>query len=207
MPEPTLKRYTELPYVLHALEKRRITLVRPTAWDDKNDTHHIEWYRKRKKLKTLLAVCLSEAEQTYHHWRVFTNGASGACIEFDRKGLISWVKLNPELRGSPVIYRTLSQVRSTTPLLDELPFLKREAYIDEKEYRLIYEDREKSVKLQEFEFPLDLIVRVKVNPWLPLPIARSIAAQVRRIPGCGELKLQRSTVVESDEWQRIGRNA
>jgi hypothetical protein len=203
----TLKRYIELPYVLHTLASKRLALVSPQAWDDKNDAHHIECYRKRKKLKTLLAACLSEANQTYHHWRVFTTGASGACIEFHRDDFVKWVESNPSLKGNQVIYRTLASVRKKAPLLNELPYLKREAYVDEKEYRVIFEGGSSKATIKEFDFPIALISCVRVNPWVPLTVARSIADMVRRIPGCDGLKLQRSTIVQSDEWQEIGRKA
>lgn len=203
----TLKRYIELPYVLRTLESRCLALVSPQAWDDKNDAHHLECYRKRKRLKTLLAACLSEASQTYHHWRVFTTGASGVCLEFHRDEFVKWVESNPSLKGDQVIYRTLASIRKKAPVLHELPYLKREAYVDEKEYRVIFEDGSSKVKLKEFEFPISLVSCVRVNPWVPLSVARSIADVVRRIPGCDSLKLQRSTIVQSDEWQEIGRRA
>jgi hypothetical protein len=207
MPPPIIRRYTELPYVVHALSTRTLTLVSPKRWDDKNDAHNLEWYRKKKRLRAVLAMCLTEAEQTYHHWRIFTAGASGACIEFDKRRFVDWVDSTPRLSGGTAAYRTLDNVRKFPPCIDDLPLLKRSGYKDEKEWRVIYEDSKKAVSFKDFPFDLALISQITINPWLPLPVARSIAESLRSLQGCESLVVRRATLIENDEWQRIARAA
>ena len=67
---PVLRRYTDLPALLYLLRTRSITLLDPSSWDDKNDSYYLEKYKEKKSLQTVLALCLSTAEETYHHWRV-----------------------------------------------------------------------------------------------------------------------------------------
>src|SRR5215471_8920008 len=62
------------------LTEKRITLLDPETWDDKNDSHFLRLYRETNQLQSVLALCFSQHGETYHHWRVFASGASGICI-------------------------------------------------------------------------------------------------------------------------------
>lgn len=197
-----LKRYTELPYVLQILETQRLTLVNPSSWDDKNDSHFVQTYRDRKKYGSVLALCLTGAAQTYHHWKVFTHGASGACINFDKRKFLRWIEADELITGREIEYRTLSQVQRTPPALDDLPFVKRMAYEHEAEFRLLYATKRRSVAVKSFAFPLDVIESVMLNPWLPPATASAVEDVIHRIKGCEELDVYRATIVKNDDWQK-----
>ena len=66
-----LRRYTDLPALLHMLAAKQLTLLDPKTWDDQNDSFFMSQYKERKKLKTVLALCFSQTAKTYHHWRSF----------------------------------------------------------------------------------------------------------------------------------------
>ena len=197
-----LKRYTELPYVLQILQTRQLTLVNPNSWDDKNDSHFVQAYRDRKGHGTVLALCLTGAAQTYHHWRVFTHGASGACIFFDKEKLLSWIKADGQTTGRKVQYKTLAQVQKAPPSLDDLPFIKRKAYQHEAEFRLLHTTRRKSIAVKSFEIPMDMVHGVFLNPWLPQATVSAIEDVIHRIDGCEELEVLRATIVKNDDWQK-----
>lgn len=197
-----LSRYTELPYVLQILETRQITLMNPSSWDDKNDSHYVHAYRDRKGHGTVLALCLTGAAQTYHHWKVFTHGASGACIHFDKAKLLKWIKGHDGMIGRNVEYKTLPQVRNSPPSLDDLPFTKRRAYEHEAEFRLLYAVKRKSVPLRKFELPLDTVAAIHLNPWLPFSTVEAVKDVIHRIDGCARLDVLRTTIVKNDDWQR-----
>jgi hypothetical protein len=57
-----LRRYTNL------LKEQKITLLDPESWEDKNDSHFMSLYRKKKSLKSVLALCFTQASETFHHW-------------------------------------------------------------------------------------------------------------------------------------------
>jgi hypothetical protein len=85
----TLRRYTDLPALLHMLKHCCITLLDPTTWDDTNDSYYLLKYKEKRKLETVLALCLTQADETYYHWRVFSHGPAGVCIDFHRADLIT----------------------------------------------------------------------------------------------------------------------
>ena len=101
---PPLRRYTTLPALLDLLKQRRLTLVSPNAWVDRNDSFYLEQYKLGRKAKSVLALCLSEAGETFHHWRVFTQASDGVCVQFQREVLLGAVSGVENLLHGPVQY-------------------------------------------------------------------------------------------------------
>ena len=201
MASQVYRRYTELPYLLHILQHRELALPSPSAWDDKNDAHFMEAYRKRLSLPNIFALCFAECTETYHHWKVFCPGSSGVCIKFHKTTLEAWANRTPNLRGQSVVYKTLERLQQKAPATSDLPFLKRYAFRDEKEYRLIFEDKVHTDKIAVVPLPIDLIEGVTINPWLPREVFRSVRDQIRSLDGCDKLKIRHSTVVQNQDWK------
>ena len=164
-----LRRYTELPFLIHFLKTKQLTLLDPDSWDDTNDSFLVEEYRKRKKLKSVLALCFAEAPETYHHWRVFSGDIAGVCIVFHKGKLRAWTKNNPGLKFGKIDYITLQSFDEKNLNVDNLPFIKRYPFIDEKEYRILYEDSDTSYTVKDFDIDLTVIKKIIIGPWLPKP--------------------------------------
>ena len=142
-----LRRYTDLPGLIYLLNEQKITLLDPESWDDRNDSHYLTLYREKKGFGSVLALCFSEASETYHHWRVFAGGSSGVCISFKLKELLKAVNKQAGLRTGSVTYLTLMNMSRRKPAVEELPFLKRYPFVDEQEFRIIYESTARIQKL------------------------------------------------------------
>lgn len=202
-----LSRYTELPAVIYLLTKRQLTLLDPRSWDDQNDSHYLELYRKKKTLKSVLAVCFTQTEETYHHWRVFADGSSGVRIRFKRADLIKATKAQPGLRRRAVTYLTLSQLRKHSLATDDLPFLKRFAFQHEAEFRMIYESSAETVASLDIPIPLRCIQRITLSPWMPAALVPHVKERLTTIEGCGNLEVVRSTLISNEEWKTRGDEA
>jgi len=199
-----LFRFTELPFLIHILKTKRLTLLSPNSWADLNDSYYIDLYRKKRHLQSVLALCFTETRETYHHWRVFSGNNAGVCITFYKNKLVSWAE-GQGLRLAPVEYYNIKELRKKKPNIDDLPFIKRSAYRHEKEYRLIYEDKNEKRMAMDFEIqPNILIKRIRVNPWLPKPIFRSVKATIKNIKDCESLEIYRTTLVDNLEWKKVG---
>lgn len=83
------RRYTNLASTIHLLQHRAITLLNPATWDDKSDTYYMAEYKRLKQAQTVLALCFAESRETYHHWRIFSYGTDGICLEFDKQELLT----------------------------------------------------------------------------------------------------------------------
>ena len=198
-----LRRYTDLPSLLCMLTNKQITLLDPATWDDRNDAYYLEIYTQKKNLGNTLALCLTEKNETYHHWSVFTSRENGVCIVFDRKILESFLETQNGLMHGPVKYMMLSKMREGKISAEELPFLKRYAFEDESEYRLIYPSHSK-IKVKNIKLPLDAIRKISINPWAPDAFFEAIKNTIRSIDGCENIKIGKSSLVDNKEWRRIG---
>jgi hypothetical protein len=198
-----LRRYTNLPFLIYLLVEKKITLLNPQKWDDRNDSYYLSLYRDSKKLKTVLALCFTQASETYHHWRVFSDGSSGACVEFNRKELVKAVS-HFGIQAGEVTYSTREKLRSRKTRIEELPFLKRQAFRDDHEFRFIYGCRDEERETLDLPIPLSCINRVTLSPWLCKEASDRIKDLLRLIEGCRDLSIARSTLINNEEWKRLG---
>src|SRR5688572_27880109 len=85
--ESTIRRYTSVAAIIDMLVTKQLALLNPESWDDRNDSYFLNLYKQQRPCTALYALCASRAPETYHHWRVFTIAAEGACIELLRNPL------------------------------------------------------------------------------------------------------------------------
>jgi len=202
----TLRRYSDITSLIYLLTTRTITLLDPATWDDSNDSHYLTLYKERKKVQTVLALCFTQTSERYHYWRVFGNGASGVCTQFYGAALLKAVRKQSGLKDKSVEYVELSDLRTRSIATDDLPFLKRYAFRDEDEFRLLCESATKMAKL-DIPIPLSCIQRITLSPWIHPALSKCIKDTLHSIEGCGKLKITRSTLIGNEEWKLFGEEA
>jgi hypothetical protein len=157
------------------LRFRKITILAPETWDDQNDTHFLSRYKdSRPDIKSLLALCMTDASDTYHHWRVYAGSPSGVQIRFKPSAFMSWVDDQPNAKIGRVEYLRVYEFEKATDDLTRLPFLKRKAFRDEDEIRLIVEDTETERLAYLLPFDLTIIKEIKLSPWLAEPLVETV---------------------------------
>ncbi|HEY3443618.1 MAG TPA: hypothetical protein VGK29_22865 [Paludibaculum sp.] len=196
-----LRRYTTLPAVLDLLKEKRLTLVSPASWPDRNDSFYLELYKKGREAKSVLAVCLSEASETYHHWRIFAQSSDGVCIQFRRDLLLETLGSVRNLLHGPVEYIELN--RAKPPALERLPFLKRYPYRDEKEYRIVSVDLKREVETKSFSIPLESVEKITLSPWLPKNLRNVVGETLCSAAGC-EIRVSHTTLLDNKRWKNLG---
>jgi hypothetical protein len=208
-PKPDiLLRYTNLAATIHMLRSRTITLLNPGTWDDRNDAYFMAEYKRRRNLKTLLALCFANCDETYHHWRVFSHGPAGVRVEFDRTRLLEAFEDDENVTGRTVNYKRLTQLDDGARIqVKDLPFLKRKPFRDESEFRIIYENADSVFMTKDFAIDLGSIRRITLSPWIVKSQSSSVIANLRQIQGCKNLKIYRSTLVDNERWQSLASNA
>jgi hypothetical protein len=199
---PILNRYTSLPVALDILVRRQVALLSPETWEDKNDAFYLKRYRKKKNLGMLVAICFTSRGETFHHWKVFSNGLSGVCIEFDKNLLLKSFPNSKGFRCEPIDYKLIQTVTKSRPAVERWAFLKRKAFKDEGEFRIIYEDRKAHDLIKHVDIDLDTIRKVTLSPWLPDEVAESVRALVNTIKGCESIPVNRSSLIDNSRWKR-----
>jgi hypothetical protein len=85
-----------------------------------------------------------------------------------------------------------------------LPFLKRSGFKEENEFRIIYESSSEDITSKDISISIDSISRIIFNPWIPIPVFKSIKAVIKNIDGCDSIPIERSELIDSPRWKRIG---
>jgi hypothetical protein len=195
-----LRRYTSLPILLDILSKRKITLLDPDSWEDRNDAYFIKSYKSKMMLETVLAICFSTKDETFHHWKVFSPGVSGVYIEFDGPALLKSIQ-GGEFRHRAAIYKYILELKAKKPDVGLWPFLKRAPFKDEGEYRIIYQNKNSKVTHKEIAIQLQYINKIMLSPWLPREVAKNVSSVIRSIAGCSNLVVRRSSLIETESWK------
>jgi len=201
-----LNRYTTIPVLLDLLMRKRLVLLDPTkTWDDRNDLGVMAEYKRRKGVKRIVALCFSKGDETIHHWKAFSDGISGCCIEFD--GIRLQKLFNKAgLKHGPVTYRKLKDVTKASIVVNDMPFTKRWPYRCEEEYRVIREDDEEGPSF-DLAIDLHLINKVIISQKMPQPVYETIKAYLRAASSNPEKKINRSTLYENQIWLNKFKNA
>lgn len=202
-----LRRYTELPALIQMLSHGELTLLDPQSWDDRNDSYFLLTYREKKQLKSVLALCFTQANETYHHWRVFAPGSAGVCVSFKRSALEPSLRKVAGLRIKPVEYLTLADLKKKAVITARLPFLKRIAFRPENEIRLLWESKAEERSTLPVPFELSAISRITLSPWLHPTLTDQVRSLLKRIDGCKGLRIYRSTLISNDAWKKYGATA
>lgn len=199
---PFLNRYTSLPVALDILVRRRITLLSPQTWEDRNDAFYLERYREEKGLRTLVAICFSTRRETFHHWKVFSGGSSGVCIEFNKNRFLKAFTSSRGFRYGEMDYQLIKNVKSNRPAVERWPFLKRKAFKDEREFRILYENGATSERVKHVGIDLGTINKVTLSPWLADAVAESVRVLIKTIEGCERLEVNRSSLIDNAGWKK-----
>lgn len=204
-----IKRYTDLPALFYLLHQRALTLLDPRTWDDTNDAYYLSKYKEKREIRTLLALCMTEARETYHHWRIFGNGAAGVCIDFYRDDLTQKLKQVDGVKIQNLDYRKVrvNGRQVAPPSLDDLPYVKRYGFAAEAEVRIIFESSRQDLSYLDIPIDLSSIQKITLSPWLNERLKSTIVQVIRSVSGCENLKVSRSTLVSNAEWKRLGDKA
>jgi hypothetical protein len=189
MTEKYYRRYTELPALIHMLTHRELTLLDPQLWDDKNDSYFLHKYREKKELKSVLALCFTMADETYHHWKVFAQGSAGVCVKFKGSSLEASIRKLSGLKFKNVEYLKLKDLKNKSLPTAKLPFLKRYAFHPEKEIRLLWESKTEDRDSMPLPFDLSGITRITLSPWLHPALTDQVRSLLKSIDGCKALKI------------------
>lgn len=206
MDDASLFRYTNFASLIDLLVKRKISLLDPGKWTDRNDSAFIKLYGSSLGFKSLYAICFTSSVETSHHWHAFAPGTDGVRIEFDKYGLIECLENDKNsIDHGKVKYKTLKEVESQNFELGEMPFIKRYAFRGEDEYRVFYASK-RLLKSKIYEIKLDLscIKKITINNNLPKELADPLKKLICSIDGCETISVSRSTLNYNNRWVTAG---
>lgn len=198
-----LRRYTDALSLIDILNNKRLSLLSPAHWYDQNDAFGLELYRKRVGAARVYALCFTDAAETGHHWQLFAGQNHGVCIMFDHSALRAHLDDFLQVLHGPVEYLNLSRLAARSPIPDErLPFLKRETFAAEQEYRIVAtEEAFFAADTYSIPLPLHLIKRITLGPGMSRGIAETLKDLLCKQDGCADIPFAHSKLVNNARWQ------
>lgn len=197
-----LRRYTDVLSVLDMVVHRRITLLTPANWADLNDRNGMSVFAERMHAKEAYAFCMTGTRETSHHWKVFAGSGFGACVIFHRARLLNGLKSHRDILKGPVDYRKHADLAALAPIpTEKVPFLKREVFSDEREYRLVatapafLASGSLTVAIK-----LDWIERIVFASSIPRPLVETLEGLIRAQDGSATMNLRFSRMPENQMW-------
>lgn len=197
-----LTRYTDLPSLLHILKTGKLTLLSPTLWDDKNDSYFMQKYVEKSKIGSVLALCFTQKNETYHHWKVFSSGNSGIAIRFNKEKLLQNFDL-PNVVHDPVDYYYMDSLPTEPFETEKLAFSKRKVFGDEGEYRIVYKDTASGLMHKNFPIDLSSIAEIRLSPWMHEDVAKSVKATIKSINSNIKFRCNHSKLVDYGRWKKL----
>lgn len=205
MNQTSLKRYTNLASLISLLNTKRLTLLDPSRWEDKNDSAYLKTYADRLKFSSLFALCFTMVPETSHHWKVYSPGADGVCIYIKTEEFFAHINGIDGIRHDFVKYKPVNELEENPPNISQLPFLKRFAFRGEEEYRVIYENKKwTSKKYYKIPFEISWIEKVILSNSLPKELLNPIRETLCNIKRCDKLEIIRSSLNENNRWKKAG---
>lgn len=198
-PSRKLNRFTTLPVLLDLLRRKKLVLLNPLTWEDRNDTEIILEYKKRKKISDLFAVCFGIGDETIHHWKTYANGISGCCIQFDEDKLLKSFQDVKNFRWGDVKYLKVKKVENATIPKDKIPFTKRWPYRCENEFRILWEGKTSKSTI-DVCIDFNSINKITLSQEIPAEVYESIKELLRDEIGNQTHKINRSTLYENKRW-------
>lgn len=145
-------------------------------------------------------MCFTNATERYHHWSVFAPSLHGIRFKFHK------LKLEKALEeeSDDIIFRDVDykKIYGKKIQTEDLPFVKRIPYKDEKEFRIVYKDCKHNKDTHDVKIPLDAISAITLSPWIPKPLENSIQETLKGITCCESMKIYRSTLIENEKWKK-----
>lgn len=200
-------KYVALPVLLDIVKTKKLTLRNPSAWADKNDVKMLELYRVKKKCKYVCASCFTMAYDSIYHWTAFSKDGVCCKIQFNPKNIMDLFNSYSNLKQGVVIYRDKKHLDDIT--VDQYPFVKREQFECEKEYRIVMASNEfetfditlKEENFREIDLPDGMSndefkkVKAEIKTYLPnVKVSHSTlnncAQWLAKFPGIRELGIK-----------------
>ena len=194
-----LSRFTTLPVLLDLLRRKKIVLLNPLTWEDRNDAEIILEYKKRKRIHDLFAVCFGIGDETIHHWKTYADGISGCCIEFEEDSLLKSFQGKTNFRWGDVEYMKVNKVENAAIPIERIPFTKRWPYRCENEFRILWEGKTNRSTI-DVRIDFNSINKITLSQGIPAEVYKSIKELLRDEIGNQTHKINRSTLYENRRW-------
>ena len=200
-----LSRYMSRKYLGDLLKNRRLTLLNPDSWEDRNDSETIKLYAKRMQYKVIYVACFTSTSETNHHWHLYGRD-DGIRVVFNAEMLIQAAEKSGLCTCKAIEYIKIKEFNEKVKNISQLPFIKRRPYRHEREFRIIRPSRRKSTNdVMYLKIPSQSINTIIVSPWTDDEIVKKIKRDVQGLFK-HKINVNRTTLLSNKKWLELAQN-
>jgi len=196
----TISRYMCLDNFKDMMLHNRLALINPDLWSDKNDIIAISQYKQVKRIPHLMAACFTEASETSHHWSVYGKN-DGVRVIFNKKTLLNLFNSKIGYTSNKIEYVLMSRFENKVKEIEHLPFIKRYAYRDEKEFRVIWQGNRIIGDIKYVKLPSNVIEKIIFGPAVSINIYNVLTNEIINHFKY-DITISKSSIIYSKKWAR-----
>ncbi len=132
-----------------------------------------------------------------HPWKAFADSSSGCYLKIDSDNINRKISNNDGFRQGEVKYIKMWDLKKETISINDIPFLKRWPYRDEKEYRYIFESDEEKGKVA-IPIGLDDIISITFSEKMPEHTFSAIKDMIKFRYKIS--RIYRTTIYKNEIW-------
>jgi len=202
-----LHRYTSIKNLMELIKLNKLTLVNPEkwlslSWSDKNDALNLQLYEKQKKTN-IYALCFTQEEESHFYWDSVGGGSVECRITFDGQMLIEKLN-NSGVRWGLINYFKIPELKKVIQdkklQLNDVPFVKRWPYRQEKEFRIIWEGKKQKDSIKIITVDHDAVKSIAINDRISDEKFNAIKEEIKSIKNFKPDRLSRVTVHQNSLW-------
>jgi hypothetical protein len=192
----SLKHYTSIENLFKILDTGYLLLGDPEKWEDKNDAAAVRAFCRLKGERTKARVLsFLNGEESIHHWNAFSKNGYGCSISFAKDEILKQTEGDDFLHDFVKYKKEIKAEELRKMDSKGIPFLKRNQYKCEKEYRVIWFGTDEAPKIL-FKRETD-IRRLILSPKIPDKSREKIKDYLNINYG---IKAEFSRVLEYEQW-------
>ena len=204
----SIYRFMHFEYLLDLIKNRRLPLINPSEWEDKNDIFASKLSCKDDEIIGICCFTLSNSNSIYRWSKMAPNNLC-VRVEFDVDKIKA--KLTPDMKMKEVQYKSAEELKNfSIKEIKDYAFVKSKPFKQEKEIRIVvYQtitDENKNVKIVDYlrELPSDVIKSIRLSPFLNQEmhgLVKEILQMYLAANNWQNIKISQSGILNKEKWQ------
>lgn len=202
----SIYRFMRFEYLLDLIKNRRLPLINPSEWEDKNDIFASKLSCRDNEVVGICCFTLSKSNSIYRWSKMAPNNLC-VRVEFDINKIKA--RLSQKMVMKKVRYKSIDNLKpNVIKTIKDCAFVKSKPFEQEKEIRIVtYQSLvDENIKIVDYlrELPSDVIKGIRFSPFLSHELFLLVKELLRKYLTANNwkgVKISQSRILNKEKWQ------
>ena len=202
----SIYRFMRFEYLLDLIKNRRLPLINPSEWEDKNDIFASKLSCRDNEVVGICCFTLSKSNSIYRWSKMAPNNLC-VRVEFDINKIKA--RLSQKMVMKKVRYKSIDNLKpNVIKTIKDCAFVKSKPFEQEKEIRIVtYQSLvDENIKIVDYlrELPSDVIKGIRFSPFLSHELFLLVKELLRKYLTANNWKgvnISQSRILNKEKWQ------